>query len=131
MKGVILRAACAVAVVSLGACDAEPERNNAVPSANEVDEPPVDLNEVDLPPPIVRSVAYRCQDGDALYVDVLAEKNAVLVRDSRADTPVRLEREGGEGSFTGDDRTLSGTGDQVIYASPDRLSQACRQAEGE
>ena len=89
----------------------------------------IDSNRVELPPSITRSPAYRCQDGQALYVDVMSEGNAVLVRDSRTDTPVRLEREGGQGSFTGDGRTLSDTDDEVIYASPERASQMCREAQ--
>ena len=81
------------------------------------------------PPMVASSPAYRCDDGDALYVDVLTDENAVNVRDSRADLPTRLTREGGTGPFTGEGRTLSGTGDEISYTAPDRPGQTCRMAE--
>ncbi|MGZ8345780.1 MAG: hypothetical protein ACXWUP_01575 [Allosphingosinicella sp.] len=82
-----------------------------------------------MPPMVVRSPAYRCDDGRALYVDVLTDENAVNVRDSRADVPKLLAREGGTGPFSGPDRSLSGTGDVVRYAGPGRSEQECRLGE--
>lgn len=108
---------------------------------DEVPPPAQNMSEVDVltdanlaeemgPPPMVASSpAYRCDDGGALYVDVLTDENAVNVRDSRDDLPTRLTREGGEGPFTGDGRTLSGTGDEITYSAPDRPDQTCRVAE--
>lgn len=86
-------------------------------------------NSVELPPMVVRSPSYRCDDGKALYVDVLDDKSGVLVRDTRADIPTRLSSENEGGPYAGDERTLSGTGSEVRYSSPDRPNQSCRQAE--
>lgn len=85
------------------------------------------LTPADLPPPIVRSPSYRCDDGKALYVDVLRDKLAVLVRDSRSDVPTRLERQSDGGPLTGSGRSLSGTGKDVQYSSQARPSQMCHQ----
>lgn len=132
MKIVAISCTCGLAVLALSACgdDSQPLLVDNAAEQNlmeEADQP--DLNGVELPPAIVRSPAYRCQDGRALYVDVLSDENAVLVRDTRGDTPTRLERAGGQGSFTGDGRTLSDTDNEVIYASADRPSQVCREAQ--
>jgi hypothetical protein len=57
------------------------------------------------PPMVTRSASYRCDDGKALYVDILTDENIVNV---------------GEG------RTLSGRGDEVNYTAPGRANQTCR-----
>lgn len=75
---------------------------------------------------VVRSPSYRCDDGNALYVDVLTDENAVNVRDTRQDLPTRLTRENGEGPFTAENRSLSGVDEEVQYTAPDRPNQACR-----
>ena len=75
-----------------------------------------------------RNISYRCDDGRALYVDVLTDENAVNVRDSRADVPKLLRREEGTDPFTGADRSLSGIGDEVRYSGPGRPQQSCRAA---
>ena len=82
----------------------------------------------ELPPMVLRSASYRCDDGDALYVDVLTGEDAVSVRDSRADVPTRLVRENGSGPFAGEGRTLSGIGEEVQYSAPNRPEQECRAA---
>ena len=83
----------------------------------------------EMPPMIVRSPAYRCDDGKALYVNVLTDENAVTVRDSRADAPTLLTREAAEQAFTGSGRSLSSTGDVVRYGAPERPEQECRVAQ--
>lgn len=122
--------ACCIAALAVTACsDNSAEQAARSDQANQ--QQTVDINELDpadLPPMIVRSPAYRCDDGKALYVDVLSDENAVMVRDSRADSPTRLSREGPDGAFSGEERTLSGTGSEVRYSSPDRPGQACREA---
>jgi len=111
---------------ALAACEEQAEQpaviSNDVAVVNEAETP------AEMPPMIVRSAAYRCDDGDALYVDFLSDESVVNVRDSRQDLPTALERDEGT-DFTGDGRTLSGTGDEVSYSAPDRPSQVCRIAE--
>ena len=84
---------------------------------------------VEPPPMIARSVAYRCDDGKALYVDVLTDDDIVNVRDSRQDIPVRLIRNEETQRFEGEDRYLSGRGAEVRYNAPERQNQSCRAAE--
>lgn len=132
MKIASIACICGLAVFALSGCgdNSQPRLVDNAAEYNQMavaDQP--DVNGVELPASIVRSPAYRCQDGRALYIDVLSDEDAVLIRDSRGDTPTRLERAGGQGSFTGDGRTLSDTDDEVIYASADRPSQVCREAQ--
>ena len=101
----------------------EENQTNAQPAA-EAEIPPLDQP----PPMIVRSASYRCDDGKALYVDVLTDESIVAVRDSRGDTPKRLHRESDAQPFTGEGRTLTGVGPEVRYSSQERASQSCRQA---
>lgn len=125
-------AQCAFACAILAACGTEPPE---APQSTQ-DEAGTDLEQnrtatldpADMPPPIVRSRSYRCDDGNALYVDVLQDKHVVLVRNSRSDVPTRLERESDAGPLTADGFSLSGTGNEVRYSSPERPSQACREA---
>lgn len=78
------------------------------------------------PPMIARSAAYRCDDGKALYVDILTDDDVVNVRDSRKDLPVRLARDAETQRYLGENRSLSGRGDEVRYSSPERPNQNCR-----
>lgn len=124
--------AFALPAVALGACESQPRSNMPTESNTEyaVEANTVGTTDSNAPPPmIVRSPAYRCDDGAALYVDVLTDENSVMVRDSRTDIPVTLSRDAPSEGFEGSDRTLSGTGTEVSYATPDRPQQACREAQ--
>lgn len=121
-----------IAILVASGCNSQPSEQssneaNALTPA-EQQEAPSDLNSIELPPMVVRSPSYRCDDGKALYVDVLDDKSGVLVRDTRADIPTRLSSESEGGPYAGEERTLSGTGSEVRYSSPDRPSQSCREA---
>ena len=83
----------------------------------------------EMPPMIARSASYRCDDGQALYVDYLTDSSMVNVRDSRADLPVLLKTEGESDTFQGEDRTLRATGDEITYSSPKRPNQKCRAGD--
>lgn len=125
--------ALGIAILLASGCDTpvgeQPANDaNGANSAQQGAQPPAG-NAVELPPMVVRSPSYRCDDGKALYVDVLDDKSGVLVRDTRADIPTRLSSENEGGPYAGEERTLSGTGNEVRYSSPDRPNQSCRQAE--
>lgn len=128
-----LAPAAFLAALAASAC--EPEEiivggNNDSAAVNEQQAgEPLNPETAELPPMIERSPSYRCTDGDALYVDVLTDGNAVMVRNSRSDIPVRLTRSEAGESFSGEERTLSGTGAEVRYSAPGRPDQICREAE--
>lgn len=124
--------ACAAPMLAVAACSGTEKAslNDAATAEIEVHEPKsnLDAEDIELPPMVARSPSYRCDDSKALYVDVLSDNSAVLVRDSRAEVPRRLERDGDSGPFTGEERMLNGTGAQVTYSGPERAKQSCRQA---
>lgn len=126
-----LAQAVCLALVSTTACSQENDEvsidTNA--PAEERSSDPADVEPAELPPMIERSPAYRCDDGHALYVDVLTDEKSVMVRDTRADIPLRLKRSAADEPFAGSQRTLSGTGAEVRYSTPERPDQTCRQAE--
>jgi hypothetical protein len=135
MKRALFAQAVCLAALAVSACNQQSdevlvETNETIAGNEEQASEPQNLDVAELPPMIERSPAYRCSDGDALYVDVLTDDRAVMVRDSRADVPVRLTRESAGQPFTGDGRTLSGTGSRVTYSTPDRPSQTCIESEG-
>lgn len=134
MKGATIAQALCLAVLTTAACNQRSEEAATETNATAAEEEQAaesinieDMDSAELPPMIVRSPAYRCSDGNALYVDVLSDENAVTVRDSRSDIPVRLTRDAPGEPFTDDGRTLSGTGTEVRYSSPERPSQVCRE----
>ncbi len=131
MKPALPTLACAICALALAACNSEqprqPAANDAAADAEANPNANVDLSKVELPPPVIRSLAFRCTDGNELFVEVLEGENSVLVRDKAGEPPAKLTREGGSGAFTGDDRTLSGIGDVATYSSPDRPNQRCGQ----
>ncbi|MCF8706480.1 hypothetical protein [Rhizorhapis sp. SPR117] len=125
----------AAAVASLlASCDtqqqenefAEPEPSNATNEAYAG----TDGGNAALPPMIVKSASYRCDDGGALYIDIMSDENVVSVRDIRREVPAPLERDTETEVFTGSERSLSGTGDEVSYSGPGRPDQTCRIAVG-
>ncbi len=122
-----------IAILVASGCNSQPGEQsaneaNVLTPAEQQDARTPDLNSLEMPPMVVRSPSYRCDDGKALYVDVLADKSGVLVRDTRADIPTKLASENEGGPYAGEERTLSGTGSEVRYSSPDRPSQSCREA---
>lgn len=129
MNRLLTAHALGIAILLASGCNnqAGEQPANDANTANTAAQPPLD-NSVELPPMVVRSPSYRCDDGKALYVDVLDDKSGVLVRDTRADTPTKLSSENEGGPYAGEERTLSGTGSEVRYSSPDRPDQTCREA---
>ncbi len=133
MKRLLTAHALGIAIVLASGCNnrtGEQAANDAnlATSAGQPGAQPTSANSVELPPMVARSTSYRCDDGKALYVDVLDDKSGVLVRDTRADIPTRLSSESEGGPYAGEERKLSGTGSEVRYSSPDRPNQTCREA---
>ncbi len=133
MNRLLTAHALGIAIVLASGCDnqlGEQSANDAnlATSAGQQGAQPPSGNSVEMPPMVVRSPSYRCDDGKALYVDILDDKSGVLVRDTRADVPTTLSSDSEGGPYPGQERTLSGTGSEVRYSSPDRPDQTCREA---
>ena len=68
------------------------------------------LQNVELPPAIVASHAYRCGDNSLVYVDWLSNDTARIKQD-RNEVGTTVTREGEEGPYTAEDQSLSGAAD--------------------
>ncbi len=127
----LLRKATLSALVlplALAACgEPEPEQvGSPEPLNRAAGAPPL----AEPPPMIVRTPSYRCDDGGALFLSVLTDDSYLTLRDTLRDVPVRLDLNPQTGRFEGEGRMLSGTGDTVRYAAPERPEQECRAAPG-
>ena len=81
------------------------------------------LQNVELPPAIVASHAYRCRDNSLVYVDWLNNDTA-RIKEDRNEVGTTVTREGEEGPFTAEGQSLSGAADaQTITVN----GQTCRR----
>lgn len=119
-----LAAAAIAAIISLAACNTEPE----VVQINK-DDPMADALKnaapVAPPPMIQESRTYRCRDNSLFYVDFFTNNTAV-VRTERGGTPVAsLTAEGGNPPYAGSGYSVSGSGESVSITAPGHGSQSC------
>ena len=119
-----LAAAAIAAIISLAACNTEPE----VVQINK-DDPMADALQnaapVEPPPMIQASRTYRCRDNSLVYIDFFTNNTAV-VRTERGGTPVAtVSAEGGNPPYTGSGYSVSANAEQISYTSP-RGTQSCR-----
>lgn len=125
MKNVaMLTAAALAALLSLAACDSQPQKVGRPddPQAEALKNRPA----VQLPASIQESRTYRCRDNSIVYVNVLTD-GTVNVRSVEDEPPSNvLRRQTPEGPFVGDGFSLSGTGPDVTFSSPDVPQQTCR-----
>jgi hypothetical protein len=112
-----------VALALMPACNSEPDVA-PTPATEETDE--VRAAPVAPPPMITKSVAYRCTDGKALYVEYLTDKTIVNVRNSQSDIPVRMTWDEEARAFASEGRTMRENGTRITYSAPDRRGQSCR-----
>ena len=126
----ILAAASVAALLSLAACNQEPEvvDANPDPQAAELAKAPA----VTLPPAIKASKTYRCKDNSVVYVNFLTDDLSANVRDKEEEppavnlvAPAKGEPFVGQGP-AGEGFKLVGTGDSVTYTSPDSGTQTCK-----
>lgn len=116
-------AACA-ALLSLAACNREPE----VITVNEYDpqaEALANAAPVELPPAIDESRTYRCRDNTLVYVDFFTNDTARLRVGSREAEPVTLTAEGGNPPYTAEGYSVSANAAEVTMTLPGKGSQSC------
>ena len=122
----LLAAAPFAALLSLAACNNEPETVSAAgedPLADQLKTAPP----VQLPPAIASSKTYRCKDNSIVYISFMTDGVTAAVRDVESDPPVATLKAAAPGQpFEFEGYSLSGNGDQVTYKSPDKGSQSCK-----
>ena len=112
-----------VAAAALSACDNSDHTivggpNIHDPMANAVQ----NLDQVELPPSIAASHAYRCKDNSLVYIDWLSNDTA-RIKKSRNEVGTTLAR-GEDGTLTAEGQSVSGTSaDQAVTVN----GQSCKR----
>lgn len=124
MKKKVFAAASIAAIMSLAACNNEPETI----SANRNDPQAAELAKaapVELPPSIQTSRTYRCKDNSLFYADFYTN-NTAQVRTERTGTPTTLTAAEAGKAYTADGYSLSSNGTSVSYTAPGKGTQNCK-----
>jgi hypothetical protein len=124
MNKTLLAAAASAAILSLGACNSEPETitaGNDDPQAQALE----NAAPVEAPPMIQASKTFRCKDNSLLYADYYTN-NTARVRSAKDGTPTVLTAAGGNPPFTAEGYSLSANGPSVTYTAPGKGTQTCK-----
>jgi hypothetical protein len=95
-----------VAAAAIAGCDNQGQTIVAGPDGIEDSNNSVNLAEVELPPSIVASHAYRCKDNSLVYVDWLSNDTARIKKD-RAEVGMTVTK-GEDGAYTAEGQKLVG-----------------------
>ena len=117
-------AASLAALLTLAACENQPETIAAGPNDPQADEL-AKAAPVELPPAIQASRTYRCKDNSLIYVDFYTNNTANVRLGSREETPTRLTAPEAGQPYTAEGFSLSGNGASVTFASPGKSAQSC------
>ena len=117
----LLAAASVAALLSLAACNSEPEvvGGPADPQADVLKNAP----QVELPPSIVASRTYRCADNSLLFVDFFSNDTA-NVRTSAEGERTRLTAANG-GAYEAEGYSVSANSETIQYKAPNKSQQRC------
>jgi hypothetical protein len=109
-KNLLLAAASAAALLTLGACNNEPEVVNGTydPQAAQL----ANAAPVELPPAVTDSRTYRCNDNSLYYVDFY-DNNTATIRTSQAGQATQLTAEGGNPPYRGEGYSVSSNATNV------------------
>jgi hypothetical protein len=119
-----LSAASVAAILSLAACNSQPETipaGGTDPQAAEL----AKAAPVEAPPMIQASRTYRCKDNSLVYIDFYTN-NTAQVRSEKGGTPTTLTAAQPGGEYTAEGYTLSGNAPTVTLAAPGKGSQSCK-----
>ncbi len=125
----LLAAASTAALMLLAGCNSEPVKvgEAADPQAEALKNAP----KVALPP-AMKDKTYRCKDNSVVYVSFSSDNVTALVRDKQEEPPVATLKAPAPGQAfvgqgdSGKGFSLSGSGDNVTYTSPDSGTQTCK-----
>ncbi len=121
----LLAAAPVAALFALGACQNEPEKvgQAADPHAEALKNAPP----VQLPPSIKVARTYRCRDNSLVHISFMSDNVTAIVRDKEEEPPrATLKAPAPDQPFVSEGYSLSGSGPNVTYRSPDSGTLTCR-----
>lgn len=118
----LLAAAPIAALLSLAACQAEPETVGQAkdPMAEELkNAPPVEL------PPAMVARTYRCSDNSLIYADFSADGQFARIGTSQTER-VRVTAAEANRNYTGEGYTISANAEDARIKAPGKSEQSCR-----
>lgn len=118
----LLAAAPFVALLSLAACQSEPEKVGQAkdPQAEELkNAPPVEL------PPAMVARTYRCSDNSLIYADFSADGQFAMIGASATDR-VRVAAAEPNRTYSGEGYTISANAEDTRIKAPGKSEQSCR-----
>lgn len=121
----ILAAASVAALLSLAACNSEPEVINANgidPQADELAKAPP----VELPPAIEASRTYRCDDNSLVYATFYTNNTVKVAAEQGAEGTI-LTAENGETPYVAEGYSLSANAAEVSYTAPGKGTMSCHE----
>jgi hypothetical protein len=120
----LLVAASVAALLSLAACDNQPETITSGGNDPQADQL-AKAKPVELPPAIAASRTYRCKDNSLIYVDFYTNNTANVRLGSREEMPTQLISAGEGQPYVAEGYSLSANAPSVTFASPGKASQSC------
>ena len=119
-------AVAAAALVSLSACQNQPEEVTSVapdPQASAL----ANAAKVELPPSVTASKTMRCADNSLIYVDFYSGDKQVQVKTDKAGTGTMLKApEAGEPFVADGGYKLTGTPSSVSVTLPGKGAKTCK-----
>ena len=126
MIKIVLAAAPLAALLTLGACNSEPETvtsNTYDPQAEALKKaPPL----TEAPPMIKASRTFRCKDNSLVYADFYTNDTVRVRTEKDGAATVLTAAEGGKPPFTAEGWSLSDNAPQVSLTAPGKGSQSCK-----
>lgn len=120
----IFAAASLAALLSLAACNQEPETissNGDDPQAEEL----AKAAPVELPPAIQSSRTYRCKDNSLLYATFYTNNTVKVSAEQGAEGTILTAAEG-KPPYVAEGYSLSANDATVTYSAPGKGSQSCK-----
>lgn len=120
----------AVAAAALAACNNQDQTTAADPgdvNAAEANAAEASTANVVLPPAILASKTYRCQDNSPAYIDWLSDNVSANFRASRSDLPTQLTAPAAGEPLVAEGYSLTGTATSpsITLERPGVPSQTC------
>ena len=118
----LLAAASLAALVTLAACNNEPEviGGPADPQADALKNAPP----VELPPSITASRTYRCSDNSLVYIDFFSNDTAAVRTTENGERHQLAKAE--SGALEAEGYSVSANSETIQYKAPGKSEQRCR-----
>lgn len=121
----LLAAASCAALMSLAACNREPEVINAGPPDTQA-EALKKAKPVTLPPSITASYTYRCKDNSLIKVDFMSDEKTAVMHAPKDGPAIVLNAPAAGEPYAGADALVTGKGKTITAKAPGKGAQECK-----